>query len=193
MRTFPVRQILKSILYRASRVLLRAQVHAGRSSVIAYWRIRGNRDTKVAVGDESMLHANVILEKAGARLDVGQRTFIGKSLFSVAESISVGDDVMISWGVTITDHDSHSIRFSDRRSDVELWRRGAKVWNNISVRPVVIESKCWIGFNSIVLKGVRIGEGAIVAAGAVVTKDVEPWTVVAGNPAKVVKVLNEDE
>jgi acetyltransferase-like isoleucine patch superfamily enzyme len=59
--------------------------------------------------------------------------------------------------------------------------------------PVVIEDKVWIGFNVIILKGVRVGEGAVVAAGSVVTKDVPPYCVVAGNPAHVVKELAEDE
>lgn len=55
--------------------------------------------------------------------------------------------------------------------------------------PIVIEDDAWIGFKSVILKGVRIGRGAIVASAAVVTKDVDPWTIVAGNPAKVVEVL----
>ena len=53
--------------------------------------------------------------------------------------------------------------------------------------PIVVGSDVWIGARAIVLPGVTIGEGAVVAAGAVVTKDVEPWTVVGGNPAKVIK------
>jgi maltose O-acetyltransferase len=58
---------------------------------------------------------------------------------------------------------------------------------------VIINDKAWIGFNAILLKGVVIGEGAVVAAGSVVTKDVEPWTMVAGNPARVIKRLTIDE
>ena len=60
---------------------------------------------------------------------------------------------------------------------------------NIITAKIVINDYAWINFNSIILKGVTIGEGAIVAAGAVVTQDVPPFTLVAGNPAKVVKKL----
>ncbi len=59
--------------------------------------------------------------------------------------------------------------------------------------PVHVGDKSWIGFNSIVLKGVTIGEGAVVGAGSVVTKDVSAWTVVAGNPARVIREIPEDE
>ena len=58
-------------------------------------------------------------------------------------------------------------------------------------RPIIIEDKVWIGINSTVLPGVRIGYGAIIGAGSVVTKDVPPMTVVAGNPARFIKKINE--
>ena len=60
-------------------------------------------------------------------------------------------------------------------------------------KPIVIKDKAWIGFNSIILKGVTIGEGAIVGAGSVVTKDVPPYTIVAGNPARIVREIPENE
>ena len=58
-------------------------------------------------------------------------------------------------------------------------------------RPIIIEDKVWIGINSTVLPGVRIGYGAIIGGGSVVTKDVPPMTVVAGNPARFIKKINE--
>ncbi|MFD0830617.1 acyltransferase [Mucilaginibacter boryungensis] len=66
-----------------------------------------------------------------------------------------------------------------------------KNWDVVKTKPIKICSDAWIGMNCIILKGVTIGEGAIVAAGSVVTKDVPAWTVVAGNPAKVVKTLTQ--
>ena len=57
---------------------------------------------------------------------------------------------------------------------------------------IKICSKAWIGMNCIILKGVTIGEGAIVAAGSVVTKDVKPWTMVGGNPAVYIKDVRDD-
>lgn len=60
---------------------------------------------------------------------------------------------------------------------------------DIFAKPIVIDDDVWIGFNPIILKGVKIGKSTIIVAGSVVTKDVPEFTVIAGNPAKVVKCL----
>jgi acetyltransferase-like isoleucine patch superfamily enzyme len=65
----------------------------------------------------------------------------------------------------------------------------SKDWSNVVTKPVIIKSKVWIGFNVIILKGVIIGEGAVVGANSVVTKDIEPWTVVGGNPAVFIRKI----
>ena len=65
----------------------------------------------------------------------------------------------------------------------------SKDWGFVNTKPIKVCNDAWIGMNVIILKGVTIGEGAIVGAGSVVTKDVPAWTVVAGNPARVVKSL----
>ena len=139
------------------------------------------------------MRSSVVFERENAALSVGDRCFIGKGLISVAEGVEIGNDVLISWGVTITDHNSHSLRFSERRRDVAEWIGCHKNWTGVKVEKVIIRDKAWIGFNAIVLKGVTIGEGAIVGAGSVVSKDVPPFTVVAGNPARVVRELGPDE
>lgn len=70
----------------------------------------------------------------------------------------------------------------------DSWR-----WIHSDAKPIVIGDNVWIGEYASVLKGVTIGTGAIVASHAVVTKDVPPYTIVAGNPARVVKELEDDE
>ena len=65
----------------------------------------------------------------------------------------------------------------------------SKDWSSVKTKPIKVCKDSWIGMNALILKGVTIGEGAIVAASSVVTKDVPPFTVVAGNPAKEVKKL----
>ena len=85
------------------------------------------------------------------------------------------------------------MRFSDRKNDVKDWFVGKKDWSFVIKRPISIKNKAWIGFNSIILKGVTIGEGAIVGAGSVVTKDVPPYTIVAGNPARIIREIPEHE
>ena len=110
-----------------------------------------------------------------------------------ADKVEIGAGVLIAWGCSIVDHNSHSIEWKLRENDTKLWIQGLKEWDHVKVAPVKICDHAWIGFNSIILKGVTIGNGAVVAAGSVVTKDVAPYTVVGGNPAKVIRVLSQEE
>jgi galactoside O-acetyltransferase len=91
------------------------------------------------------------------------------------------------------DHNSHAKRWASRENDVVAWAHGRKEWSEVIIKPVTISDRVWIGFNVIILKGVTIGEGAIVGAGSVVTKDVSPYTIVAGNPAQVIREIPLDE
>lgn len=168
-------------------------VDAARRSKIRRRRLRLLPGCTVRVGDQSMLLAEVLFDREGASLSLGDRTFVGKSTFAIATSVHIGNDVLIAWGCTIVDHDSHALRFSDRRDDVSNWYLGTKDWSQVAIAPVIINDKAWIGLNAVILKGVTIGEGAVVAAASVVTKDVAPWTVVAGNPARVVRELPPNE
>jgi len=130
----------------------------------------------------------------GARIVVGSRSYIAANTkLDCAALIEIGDDVLIAYDVLITDHDSHAVGFIHRGNDVCDALQGRKDWTSVKRAPVIIGSKSWIGTRAIILKGVRIGEGAIVAAGAVVTRDVASWTIVAGNPARVVRELTDEE
>ncbi|WP_409574838.1 acyltransferase [Thiobacillus sp.] len=91
------------------------------------------------------------------------------------------------------DSDNHSLRASERIGDLKRWRSQEYDWSHVNSAPVVICSRSWIGARVIITKGVVIGEGGIVAAGSVVTKDVPPYTIVAGNPARVIRELTPDE
>ena len=96
-----------------------------------------------------------------------------------AESIVIGDACMIAHGVYISDADWHGI-----------YDRAEPVGNT---KPVVLEDNVWIGDSAIICKGVTIGENSIIGAGAVVTKNVPPNSIFAGNPAKLVKTLENKE
>lgn len=141
------------------------------------------------IGEGSIVEGSLVSEREGAHIIIGQNSFIGSSILASASRIEVGDDVLISWGCSIVDHNSHAVGWKQRRQDVKNWYRDTKDWTYVSVAPVKIGNKCWIGLNVIVLKGVEIGEGAVVAAGSIVTKSVPPWTVVAGNPARVIREI----
>jgi galactoside O-acetyltransferase len=146
---------------------------------------------RLLLGNTLILEGSLFYERPGSEIRIGSRTFIGSATKLIAaQSVSIGDDVLISWGVTIVDHDSHSPDFSRRANDVAEWYQGRKDWSSVAIAPVVIGDKAWIGFDAAILKGVRIGEGAVVGAKSVVTKDVAPWSVVAGNPARVIRTLS---
>ncbi|MCR5205013.1 MAG: acyltransferase [Lachnospiraceae bacterium] len=109
--------------------------------------------------------------------------------------IFIGNHVVISFDVTIYTTNSHSYDIEERHNDLYntlYYLRGVNSsrnidWSKIVSKDIVIEDDVWIGFGASILKGVTIGRGAIVGAKSVVTHDVEPFTVVAGNPAKIVK------
>lgn len=164
--------------------------HSG--SGVNPFRVKGNvRGSLIKIGTESMIQAEFRFDRPGAQILIGRRVFIGRSTLVSAKQIEIEDDVMISWGVTIADHDSHSIYFAERADDVAAWQRGKKDWSNVTIRPVALRQKCWVGMNVTILKGVTIGEGAIVAAGSVVTRDAPDWTIVAGNPARPVRRVTQ--
>lgn len=155
----------------------------------------------LTVGKDCIIGGSFIFESQEGHVSIGEKTYIGSSTFICRTNIDIGNNVTIAWGSWLYDHDSHSLDILERRQDIadELKdiRAGRnfienKNWNVVNSKPVKICDDVWIGMNCIVLKGVTIGEGAIVGAGSVVTKDVPAWTVVAGNPAKIVKYLKHN-
>lgn len=150
------------------------------------------------IGQDCIIGGNFIFESLNGRIVIGDHTYIGNSTFISRESITIGNNVTIAWGCTFYDHNSHSLDYLERRKDIDDELRDIRAgvnfithknWDVVKSKPIIIEDDAWIGMNCIVLKGVTIGEGAVVGAGSVVTKDVPAWTLVAGNPAKVIKSL----
>lgn len=170
-----------------------SRLHVGEGSEVHFWKVAGQAGGALHVGDQSRLETRVTFERPGAELVVGSRSFVGLGYVSCAVNVVIGDDVMVAWNTAIFDHASHAVRFSHRARDVQMWLEGHKDWTHVDMSPVRIKDKSWVGYGCVVLPGVTIGEGAIVGAGSVVTKDVPPWTVVAGNPAKVIRELSDDE
>jgi acetyltransferase-like isoleucine patch superfamily enzyme len=163
----------------------------------------GTQTDRISIGINSILGCKIILERNACSVKIGNDTYIGNSQIICAQQITIGSDVLISWGCTIIDHDSHSLSWIDRADDVKRWRNGfangglsaaatTKNWGIVSMAPIVICDKVWLGFNAIILKGITIGEGAVVAAGSVVTKDVPSWTLVGGNPARAIRELSKN-
>ncbi len=121
----------------------------------------------------------------GAELVIGNDVSIGyQNIISIARSVHIGDHTMLAGNVSIYDNPSHPLspgrRLRHEAFDLE------------DARPVVIGRNVWIGSGAYIMRGVTIGDDSIVAAGAIVTKDVPPRTLVGGNPAKVLKSIADD-
>lgn len=135
----------------------------------------------IEIGRGTTLDNHVILlalgdKSARPRIAIGSGVYCNRfTMFDATERIEVGDDTMIGPGCYITDHD-HGFAPNQRVRDQPL----------VSL-PTRIGKDCWLGAHVTVLKGVTIGDGAIIAAGAVVTKDVPPGSVAAGVPARVIR------
>jgi len=139
------------------------------------------------VGEYVTMHGTSTLVGAKVferpRLVIGDRTHCGANFtVSVGSEVMIGSDVLIANRVSIYAYDHHPV-------DAFLRKQGAPATAESS-RPVYIGDMAWICAGAVILKGVRVGEGSIVAAGAVVTTDVPPYTLVAGNPAHVIKRLS---
>lgn len=144
----------------------------------------------VAVGDKSRIEGTLICHRRDSRIVVGARTSIGgATVIESLQSVTIGDDCLISHYVTIQDHNSHPLEWEHRCNDVADWLAGLKDWTHVAHADVSIEQRCWIGTHCIILKGVHLGEGCVVGAGSVVTKSFPPYSVIAGNPARLIRSL----
>ncbi|MBB3659759.1 galactoside O-acetyltransferase [Rhizobium sp. BK650] len=170
----------------------------GSQSSVRWLALRSIRGGTVRIGNDCIINCVINFDDPKGHVSIGDRSYVGSSHLVCHSNIEIGDDVIISWGVTIVDHDSHSLDWDIRQNDVRDWRMGQKNWSGVAIKPVRIQDKVWIGFGASILKGVTVGEGAVIGAQAVVTKDVAPYTVVAGNPARIIRhltpepILNQD-
>jgi acetyltransferase-like isoleucine patch superfamily enzyme len=147
------------------------------------------------IGKNCVINGNFIFENCNGSIVIGDNTFIGGGMFIAINSIQIGNNVLISWGCTLMDNNAHSLISQERLNDITDWKKGLdnnriglyKDWSKVSSAEIVVKDNAWIGFNSIILKGVTIGKGAVVAAGSVVTNDVPDYAIVGGNPASVIK------
>lgn len=152
--------------------------------------------SNVKIGNHSFIACNIIA-RFGGKVTIGKNVYIGASTTLMSRnSINISDNVIIANNVIIMDNNNHptspverlKMSMCDDYISDELWS-----WKNVSSKPVNIEENVWIGRDVRILKGVRVGKGSIVALGSIVTHDVPPYSVVAGNPAKVVKMLEPPE
>lgn len=157
----------------------------------------------VTCGENCMIGASFVFETEDGYVSIGNRTQISGGACLISRSgIEIGDDVTIAGGCLLYDHDSHSIYWSERKNDTIQQIKDYKAtgdplknknWKVVKSDKIVIEDKAWLGYGVTVLKGVRIGEGAVIGARSVVTHDIPAYSVAAGNPARVIKTIAEEK
>jgi len=160
-------------------------------------RIRNilGRTENISIGAHSIIHGELLLFAHGGKISMGEWCYVGEGtrIWS-AKQITIGNRVLISHDVNIFDNLTHPISASQRHEQfrsIALSGHPKKI--SLNEQSVHIQDDVWIGAGAHILKGVEIGEGAIVGAGSVVTKDVPDWTIVAGNPARIIRELAIDE
>ena len=160
------------------RLLAPLYQHRAWSSKI-YWSVRMDTPPyrRFWLGRRSVIESYCCINNAVGDVTIGDYTRIGIHC-TVIGPVCIGHHVNLAQGITVTAL-NHNFADTNRRIDEQ----------GISTKPVVIGDDVWIGANAVILPGVTIGRHVVVAAGAVVTKDVPDYCVVAGVPAKVVKKL----
>jgi acetyltransferase-like isoleucine patch superfamily enzyme len=144
----------------------------------------------IEIGDNVTIHS--VTTFAGNKvydtplLKIGNNTYIGsRTNISVAKEVTIGNNCYFADDITIRDNDGHPVDFLRRRANAVVEKQ--------DVKPVSIGNDVWVGAGCFILKGVTVGHRSIIAANAVVTKDVPPDVIVAGNPAHIIKNLVQDE
>lgn len=153
----------------------------------------------IRIGNNTYL-AGGLRTSPHAKLSIGNYCYISTGAFiGAANSIQIGNYVGIAHYTFVVDNNNHPVEPEARKEHRIRVAPGGEgylsvgaSWEMSKNAPIVIEDNVWIGMYCFIGKGVTIGEGSIVARQSVVTKDVPPFTVVAGNPARVVKQLEKD-
>ncbi len=144
----------------------------------------------IRIGSNSVINCELLTFRHGGLIEIGENCFIsqGTRIWS-AQHVVIGNRVVISHDVNILDSDCHSLSAKCRAehfSEVFLGNGELEILPNVNWAPITIEDDVWIGFNVSILKGVRIGRGAVVGAGSFVRSDVEPFSVTVGDPARMI-------
>jgi acetyltransferase-like isoleucine patch superfamily enzyme len=155
----------------------------------------------VEIGEGSHIFSTFSILRPQATIRVGRNCQLGASQFIAADSVEIDDDVIMAWNCTVIDSDNHAVHWSDRKNDVARCRDawistgGRDIgrlhdWSQVAMGRVHIGAKAWIGLGCTILKGVQIGEGAVVGAASVVTRSLPPWTLAAGVPCRPIRPLD---
>ncbi len=147
----------------------------------------------VRVGGETVIRG-ILRNEQGGSMAIGSRVYIGDGvILSAMAAVEIGDETLIAHGVQLFDNDTHPLDAGQRALDFRR-KLGHKTTKPLTIAraPVRIGRGCWLGMNSLVMKGVVIGDGTVVAGGSVVTQDLPAGIVAGGNPARPLRTLERE-
>lgn len=145
---------------------------------------------QIRLGSRTICRGLLTCDGGKGEIEIGELVYIGDGvIISTRDRIRIGARTLIAHGVQIFDNNSHPVDARERHEDYLAIIEGRPRPHAIAAAPIEIGEDCWLGANSMILKGVRLGARSVVAAGSVVTSDVDEDCVVAGNPAKMVRSL----
>jgi acetyltransferase-like isoleucine patch superfamily enzyme len=147
-----------------------------------------NENLRIIIGNNVTIYGDVGFQAYKVYpypiLEIGDNSFIGPQVhIGIGKEVKIGKHCLIAARVFISDHDGHPLDWRKRRDNLPADKE--------NIKPIIIEDDAWIGEGVFICKGVKIGRGAIVAARAVVTKNVAPFTIVGGNPAILIRNLEQ--
>jgi acetyltransferase-like isoleucine patch superfamily enzyme len=171
---------------------LPANVRIGANTLItadyAFKRFRSKQPDALRIGSHATMDGVHFAVGEGGKISIGDYCYFTNAVLLCELELRIGNYVVIGWNATIADTDFHPLAPAERIADAMACsplNRG-RPRPEIAKKPVVIEDDVWIGPNATILKGVRIGAGAWIEAGSLVTRDVPPGSRVLGNPAQIV-------
>lgn len=188
-----LRKVLHKIVY-PSILRIRAGVYANSSVIVKGWpHLEIDRGASVRIGERVTLNSSnrsyhinmhspvkLYAEGQGTQIVIGADTRIHGTCLHACERIEIGEKCLIAANTQIFDSSGHDLSFEN--VEARLNTRGL-------TKPVIIEDCVWIGANCLILPGVRIGRGSVIAAGSVVTKSIPRMSLAGGNPARVIQIF----
>jgi acetyltransferase-like isoleucine patch superfamily enzyme len=138
---------------------------------------------KLSENPAGINHRTILVAGNGAVIAISNNVGISGSTIYALESVTIGDGCMLGANSMIYTTDFHPLHADDRRERVP----GAT-----ETGPVVLEDNVWVGANAVILKGITIGKGSVIAIGSIVTKDVPQGVIAGGNPARVIRPVSAD-
>ncbi|MFZ5553409.1 MAG: acyltransferase [Bacteroidota bacterium] len=149
--------------------------------------------SRIKIGNNVHVRGELLVFPYGEGINIGDNCYIGEGtrIWS-GESVKIGSNVLISHNCNIIDTDSHELNHLERADSflqLVTQKKANTDKGNVKTAPVIIDDYAWLSYNVSVLKGVRVGKGAIIGACSLVTEDIPDFCIAAGVPAKVIKKI----